>query len=431
MPKLQGVLKKAAKKNAQEKSSSNSQEKSVKKREQRGASTGKSNSNKRIKPATKIAIARKEIAQPKAKVAKNPRLPANKATKAAATASLKKKASKRTTTSGSSPSLKTKKSKMASSKDEARPASSSTAAGDRRAQADPPSSSSANAGTKQPLLGAKMIPETASAKRILLLTGSPGVGKSTMLQNVGAALSTKGFQVFGFYSAEMRDGSGGRNGFEMISLTNRRKKCCLADVGSGTATAPFETGNSAAAAASASTTSDRKMFPRVGKYRVHLQEFEDFAMECFEEFWNTKVVRSGKNKGTKSISSGEKAIFLLDEIGKMESFSDKFNEQVQKLLSADNVLLLATVSQKGTGIMEQTRSCPGAHLHVLSREKRELTAPVCQSAIVEHFVNLVGGGGGDNYSSFAALGMDVDEEQAKKEPAAAAGRTKRWGKKAT
>ena len=56
-------------------------------------------------------------------------------------------------------------------------------------------------------------------KRVLLLTGSPGVGKTTVLIKTVDALKAKGVSVGGMISREAREGNV-RVGFEIVDLTN-------------------------------------------------------------------------------------------------------------------------------------------------------------------------------------------------------------------
>ena len=56
-------------------------------------------------------------------------------------------------------------------------------------------------------------------KRILLLTGTPGVGKTVVLTKVVNILKEKGYSVGGMISREVREGRV-RVGFEMLDLTS-------------------------------------------------------------------------------------------------------------------------------------------------------------------------------------------------------------------
>jgi nucleoside-triphosphatase len=60
------------------------------------------------------------------------------------------------------------------------------------------------------------------AKRVLLLTGAPGVGKITVLIEIVDALKAKGVSVGGMISREVREGNV-RVGFEILDLTSGKR----------------------------------------------------------------------------------------------------------------------------------------------------------------------------------------------------------------
>jgi nucleoside-triphosphatase len=61
---------------------------------------------------------------------------------------------------------------------------------------------------------------------------------------------------------------------------------------------------------------------------------------------------------------------MTDEIGKMECFSQKFVAAICRLLKSDKAVL-ATVAQKGPGLIQQAKSYPGVELLHLTRENRD------------------------------------------------------------
>lgn len=63
--------------------------------------------------------------------------------------------------------------------------------------------------------------------KILLLTGAPGVGKTTVLRKVAAGLSS--WKVAGFYTEEIRSTHGDRYGFRMVCFDGRSGVMALAD----------------------------------------------------------------------------------------------------------------------------------------------------------------------------------------------------------
>ena len=92
-----------------------------------------------------------------------------------------------------------------------------------------------------------------NVKSVLLLTGSPGVGKTTVLTKAVSILKGKGFSVGGMISREARE-SGVRVGFEILDLVNE-KRGWLARVNQLTG-------------------------PQVGKYRVNLEDLENIGVQA-------------------------------------------------------------------------------------------------------------------------------------------------------
>jgi nucleoside-triphosphatase len=134
-------------------------------------------------------------------------------------------------------------------------------------------------------------------KRILLLTGSPGVGKTTVLVRVIEGLKSKGHVVGGMLSREVRSG-GNRVGFEILSLMNNQHGW-LAKV-------------------------DQKQGPQVGRYRVNLLDLDRVGVAAVAE----------------AVHACE--VIAVDEIGPMELFSDGFKEAVAKAVQSRK-LVVATV----------------------------------------------------------------------------------------
>jgi nucleoside-triphosphatase len=48
-------------------------------------------------------------------------------------------------------------------------------------------------------------------------------------------------------------------------------------------------------------------------------------------------------------------LFVVDEIGKMEMFSTKFVDRMKQISASSDVPCLATVSQKGTGFIQDVK----------------------------------------------------------------------------
>ncbi|MBI5542903.1 MAG: AAA family ATPase [Deltaproteobacteria bacterium] len=144
----------------------------------------------------------------------------------------------------------------------------------------------------------------------ILLTGVPGIGKTTLIRAVAEQLQGQGLAVSGFYTAEER-GAHGRTGFLVVTLDGKRGRLA---------------------------TTARTEGPRLGRYTVQLHSFEATALPSI-------AVRAGVD------------LFVLDEIGKMECLSPRFVAAVRQLLGAD-VTLLATVAQRGTGLIAEAKARP-------------------------------------------------------------------------
>lgn len=115
----------------------------------------------------------------------------------------------------------------------------------------------------------------------MLLTGSPGVGKTTVLLKTVEALKAKGYNVGGMISREARVG-GTRVGFEILDLTSS-KHGWLAHV-------------------------NQKSGPQVGKYRVNLEDLDEIGAEAIK----------------KAVENFD--VVAVDEIGPMELFSGRRRE---------------------------------------------------------------------------------------------------------
>jgi nucleoside-triphosphatase len=135
----------------------------------------------------------------------------------------------------------------------------------------------------------------------------------------------------GFLTTEVRSGDGARVGFEVVSL-------CGA--------------NRASLASSLLPSSDG---PRVGKYTVTVQSFEEFALPILERI----------------LVYDEPMICIIDEIGKMELLSSGFVTAMRQLLSSPSHLLLCTIARKGGGFIAEAKQKYGMELIEIDQENRD------------------------------------------------------------
>lgn len=163
--------------------------------------------------------------------------------------------------------------------------------------------------------------ETSGTPLRLLLTGVPGIGKTTLIRRVLERLG--GVRASGFYTEELRE-AGERTGFQVVTL---------------------EGGVGRLASTRASTG------PRVGRYVVDVEAFEAAALPSLAP-------------------RPEVALYVVDEIGRMECLSTRFVQAVRELLQSGRPLL-ATVALRGGGFLREVRSFPGATLLEVTHGNRE------------------------------------------------------------
>ncbi len=155
----------------------------------------------------------------------------------------------------------------------------------------------------------------------ILLTGAPGCGKTTVVRAVVELLV--GVRAVGFYTEEVR-GRAGRTGFRVVGLDGSSGR--LASVGG-------------------------QGGPRVGRYVVHVSEFEAVALPQLE-------IRPGLE------------LLVIDEIGKMECLSPAFVAAARGALMAP-VPLLATVALAGGGLIAEAKRAQGVAVVSVSTGNRD------------------------------------------------------------
>lgn len=161
----------------------------------------------------------------------------------------------------------------------------------------------------------------ASAARILL-TGRPGVGKTTIVRRF---LETGPAVAGGFLTEEIRRG-GRRVGFAVRDVHSGREGILAA--------------------------ADRRQGPRVGRYRVDLASFESVGVGALRQ----AMAREG--------------CVVIDEIGKMEAFSQGFRAAVTELFDSGRAFL-ASIAVHDHPFLNGLRERPGVTLIEALRENRD------------------------------------------------------------
>ena len=166
-----------------------------------------------------------------------------------------------------------------------------------------------------------------SANTVLLLTGRPGVGKTTVIRKVVEALPQE--RLGGFYTEEVRE-HGRRRGFRAVTFDGWTR--VIAD-------------------------RDHTGPARVGRYGVDVA-----AIDALVE---------------RSLAvSADVAVFLIDEVGKMECHSTAFVSAMRRLLTSSTPLV-ATVAERGGGLIAEVRGLRGAELWTVTPQNRGVL-PACR-----------------------------------------------------
>ncbi|EDW79306.1 uncharacterized protein Dwil_GK13424 [Drosophila willistoni] len=172
----------------------------------------------------------------------------------------------------------------------------------------------------------------ANSTGIVLITGPPGVGKTTLVRKICANLSGVR-KLQGFYTEEVRDESHQRIGFDVVTLAGQRG--ILARVQD-----PSE---------------NYLPCPKVGKYSVYCLDFD-------------KVILPILNDNKEPSSS----LWVIDEVGKMELCSFPFEDALEELIYCQ-VPLLATIPQQGQSLpmVKLLKQQPGAVIYHVTESNRD------------------------------------------------------------
>jgi nucleoside-triphosphatase len=144
--------------------------------------------------------------------------------------------------------------------------------------------------------------------RTILLTGRPGVGKTTIIRRIAETL---GDGAGGFYTTEIRE-SGRRQGFKIVTLDGEEGILSHADI---------------------------KGTPRVSRYGVNLRDLEEIGVTALRS------------------AVAEAQCVVVDEIGKMELLSDEFRTAIVEAIESD-VTVVGTVMSSRNQWVDRIKDLP-------------------------------------------------------------------------
>ena len=158
------------------------------------------------------------------------------------------------------------------------------------------------------------------ATRAVLLTGPPGIGKTTVLKKLLGL--HYGLRLSGFYTEEVRE-HGRRRGFRAVCIEGPPR--VIADLG-------FRGAH------------------RVGAYGVDVAAIDRLSMEALAP-------------------RAEVDLYVVDEVGKMECLSQLFVLALQTLL-VEGRPLIGTIALRGGGFIAEVKERPGVELRPVSVANR-------------------------------------------------------------
>ena len=159
--------------------------------------------------------------------------------------------------------------------------------------------------------------------RKLLLTGKPGVGKTTLIERIAAKLSAS-LRLAGFTTREVRNSQGERLGFDLTTLAGKTR-----------------------------TELARVWFPspvRVGRYGVDLAALESLALP--------------------ELARRDVDLIVIDEIGKMECASGRFRRALEGALDS-GVSVLATIGKGDLAFLQAIKARPDVELVSVTERNRD------------------------------------------------------------
>jgi len=180
-------------------------------------------------------------------------------------------------------------------------------------------------------------------KRLVFVTGRPGVGKTSVLLRAVDGLRNRGYKVGGMISREVREG-GVRVGFEIIDFSTGQRGW-LAHI-------------------------NQPSGPKVGKYRVNLTDLDAVGV--------SSVLDAIRNMD----------IIIIDEIGPMELFSSAFRDAVAQAVESGKPVLGTIHYGLKDSLVNSVKKREDAEILEVTYENRETLHNLIIDKVVQSLQSL-------------------------------------------
>jgi nucleoside-triphosphatase THEP1 len=157
-------------------------------------------------------------------------------------------------------------------------------------------------------------------KKNILFTGPPRCGKTTLIEKIVKKINTP---ATGFFTREIRE-SGKRVGFSINTLDHRTGVLAHQRI---------------------------KSHFRVGQYSVNLEDIDKIAVSSM-------------------MPNKPDMLVVIDEIGKMECFSESFKKTLKSILDSEH-RVLGSISMKGARFIRQIKSRDDVLLVTVTPKNRD------------------------------------------------------------
>jgi nucleoside-triphosphatase len=178
----------------------------------------------------------------------------------------------------------------------------------------------------------------STLKRLIFITGPPGVGKTSVLLRALNGLKDRGYEIGGMISREVREG-GVRVGFEIMDFSTEQRGW-LAHI-------------------------NQPIGPKISKYRVNLTDLDAIGVGSILD-----AIRNSD-------------IIAVDEIGPMELFSQAFRDAIVRTVESNKPVLGTVHFGLRDSFINSIKSREDAEIFEVTYENRETLHSLIIDKIVQ------------------------------------------------